>query len=88
MGLFERVRSKKETDPNLHFTVEVSYIEVGFDILFQRSADSGDGNRFTTRKCGTYSTLKILAISGFVSIPVWVPTLRISANLSLEVTKR
>lgn len=32
MELFERVKSKKEAGPNLHFTVEVSYIEVGFNV--------------------------------------------------------
>jgi hypothetical protein len=73
MELFERVRLKKEADSNLNFTVEVSYIEVRFNIfqLFPSTILTlGDGNRSTTRKCETCSIPKILAISGFVSILV------------------
>ena len=95
MELFERVKVKTDADPNVRFTVEVSYIEVRtahhpthrdpnhstFHPLFM-------GIRSTTRKFGICSIPRTQETSGFVSIQAWDLTSKISANLSSEATTR
>lgn len=51
--LFVRVEQKKANDPNINFSVEVSYIEVWSHPFFRYSVPQYDDYRYTTKKCAT-----------------------------------
>lgn len=68
--LFVRMRDKTAADPNLMFTVEVSYIEVHDTILDDACETNSDSIlfRFTTRKYEICSIQRTRGISEFENI--------------------